>query len=239
MVDSNKKEPLESASIAPGSIPWKSWNVDFRKRNPYSTWRFSWIGYQSPFQIAKGIVNNLDQYIRPISMNLSVWMTDNRGDSKSLKQFYLNTPKFFTEKDLENLYDNIVKSANQPDSIKIESCWMEFVAYLTFFKKKELVSEWYPSMDFYKDDLINNIDRYSLNGILSIGILGDLLFLDLFSDLWIPEFINDKLAVINDERLTAILKYIDNAVNPTDIKFFPEIGMYEHGYKKPEDSFLV
>jgi hypothetical protein len=216
----------------------KEWLRDFKNKEPYGHWEFYYSNNKSIIEIVRSITKGLNQYIRPISIVSNVRMSDDRKNPDYIKFVIANTSKFFTEQDIINYYNGILTSVDDHDETRIRVCFVSFVAFLTYFKQDELISDWFPSMDYYNDDFIENIDNDSLDGIIKIGIDSRSLGLEVYSDIWIPISRYDKLAEINGERLKSILKYIDKTIQSSQIKYsLKENVMDTYGYKKPEDLF--
>jgi len=110
--------------------------------------------------------------------------------------------------------------------------------FLTYTKMNKQISEWFPANEFYELVIQKDGNKLSMNGPIRLHIHSDSIVLALGSNIWIPSSRNDELAIINGDRLTAILKTIEKIVRPTKMyasEYWNRIDKY--GYKKPEELF--
>lgn len=218
-------------------IPPKAWVYDYYGRNIFNEWSYIFTN-RSVIETASQIVKKSSKYIKPISFLFKICVGETEDESECGKDIIFNNPESYTDNELVQLYKSILTTIKGPDEKKYVICSLYCQAFLTFYKENKLVSEWVPSKDFIKKELAEFDTRIAISGPITINIFQDYISVATITDIWIPRFRDDKLAVINGERLTYILRNIEKIVKPTKIYFDGKTETSDkYGFKKPEEIF--
>jgi hypothetical protein len=193
----------------------------------------------SVFDISKKIIDDLNNYIHPVSIRAQINMGTTPKQAIHIKNQILNTSHSFSGQEATIFFHSVLDSIEgHENKNKYLTVYIQCQTLLTFYKNNDLVSEWFPSAEYYDRELKLKGNRYLLQAPISIHLEENYFSLSIFTDIWEPRFKNDKLATINGERLTHILKTIEGILHPTKSYFEGnEKITNSYGYKRPDEIF--
>ena len=220
----------------------EQWEYDFEKRDSYAEWSFLFTN--RPIDIlVRSIVEGLAEYIRPVCLEIKAYVKQpNNKSRQSLNRQFINpiykTSAYFNANEIISMMNLALKSIEGSDEDKVIMLSLSCKAYLTFTRRHETVSEWFPPDQFYEPIIQKNENRISMQGPIWLSLQPHYIGLTLCTNIWIPSSRNDELAVINGKQLTAILKTIEKIVQPFQIDTSDHLNkIHKYGYKNPEELF--
>jgi hypothetical protein len=190
------------------SIFRKEWEFNHNLSQPFGDWQLSYPS-QSEIEILTKLCEILKEFIRPIFIKISVLVGPNRKEAKIRNGFYYNNPNAFSITEIESLYKQSLDQVQAFEHEKFTRFYLSWQAFISYYNNNKLISEWYPS----SDNLLNQLKQYpnivSFDGLIDSTILDDFMAISTYTDIWIPENRNDKVALINGQQLRNMLMTIE------------------------------
>jgi hypothetical protein len=224
-------------NITQDEIPKRDWEFDDKKQSGWYSWSMRFPD-TSVFETSKRIIDDLNNYIRPMTLHAVISTGKTHKDATHSKDVYLRTLNYFSGQEAIEFLNSALNPNHKAKYNKYLNVHIGCQAFLTYYKDDKLVSEWFPSREYYEKDIIDGHD-FGLHATpLTIFLDCDYLMLTLYANIWEPLFREDKLALKNDENLTHILKTFEKIVHPTKVYHGNEDKIsHNYGFKRPEEIF--